>query len=215
MFTQEKPPFNLKLKSTQKLLDYAYNNNWFFTIIENGDTEKINVDIYRVDGLSEEGSLKKTGVYDFTKVSPWKIEIGNIDYKDGPQIVMGVNKATHFDKEESKRLFVFNWDGEKLYKKWTGTRLGFYLKDFYIMDLVDIKGDELVVIDKNKEGRERVLVYYWFDFGFKLLAEGQFYDEILELKYADKNLLEIEYIDKGKKKKTNVSINNGYILNID
>lgn len=128
---------------------------------------------------------------------------------------MGVNKPTYFDREINDRLFVFNWNGEKLYKKWTGTRLGYYLKDFYIIDLLDIKGEELIVIDKNQEGKERLLVYYWLDFGFQLLAESEFYDTIEEVNYLNNNLLGVVYIEQGKKITAKVMVKEGWIIEVD
>ncbi len=214
---QEKPNMDLGLSKNQKLIDYAFNQNWLFAIIEekNENDYKSNIFIYKSENSSDNVKWEKTAEYDFTFVSPWKIKIGNLDYTDGPQVVIGVNKATYFDKEVNNRFFVFNWDGEKLYKKWTGTRLGYFLKDFYIMDLLDIKGEELVVIDQNQDGEERVLVYYWMDFGFQLLAESEFYDIIEEVKYVDNNLLELKYRKQGKKITSMVMIKDGWVIEVD
>lgn len=214
---KEDLPFSLVLNSNQKLIDYTFDEHWLFAIIEEKhivDQERY-IYIYKSDDSSDSERWEKLVEYDFTFVSPWKVEMGNIDYTDGPQVIIGVNKSTYFDKEENDRLFVFNWDGEKLYKKWTGTRLGYYLKDFYIMDLLDIKGEELVVIDKNQEGKERLLVYYWLDFGFQLLAEGEFYDTIEGIKYLDNNLLELAYKNQGKKTTTKVIVKDGWIIEAD
>ncbi|SCG82248.1 hypothetical protein DW1_0639 [Proteiniborus sp. DW1] len=208
---------NLELAPNQKLVDYALNEHWLFAIIEEkslSDKERY-IYIYKLDDFSNKVNWLKVAEYDFTYVWPWKIELGNLDYTDGPQIVMGVNKSTYFDKEVNNRFFVFNWDGEKLYKKWTGTRLGYYLKDFYIMDLLSIKGEELVVIDKNQNGEERLLIYYWLDFGFQLLAESEIYDIIEDVKYLDNNLLELTYNKWGKKFTSRVMVKDGWIIEVD
>ncbi len=216
-FNQEDSQRNIELIPNQKLIDYVFNEQWLFAIIEDkgADNCKRDIYIYKSAGSSKVDKWEKVAEYDFTVVSPWKIEIGNIDYTDGPQVIIGVNKSTHFDKEVNNRLFVFNWNGEKLYKKWTGTRLGYYLKDFYIIDFLDIKGDELVVLDKNEEGMERLLVYYWMDFGFQLLAESKFYDTVEEVKYLDYNLLELVYKNQDKKTSVKVMVNRGQIIEID
>lgn len=216
-FNQENAQCNIGLDSNQRIIDYAFNEQWLFAIVENKSTDdyKRDVFIYKSDDSPRKDKWEKVAEYDFTVVSPWKIKIGNIDYTDGPQVIIGVSKSTHFDKEVNNRLFVFNWDGEKLYKKWTGTRLGHYLKDFYIIDFLDIKGDELVVLDKNQEGRERLLVYYWMDFGFQLLAESKFYESIEEVKYLDYNLLELVYKNQDKKNSVKVMVKEGQIIEID
>lgn len=208
---------NLDLSKNQRIIDYTYNDKWLFSIIEDKeiDNTKIYIYIYKEEESSNNINWHKIAQYDFTEVLPWKIEIGNIDYTDGLQVIMAVNKSTHFDQEQRDRLFAFNWDGEKLYKKWTGSKLGYNLKDFYIMDFLDIKGDELVVIDTNDNREERILVYYWMDFGFLLLAQSEFYSSIEEVKPIDNNLLEIKYIEKGKKFKSKVSINNGWFFKVN
>lgn len=216
-FNKKSIPSSLELAPNQKLIDYALNEQWLFAIIEEKrviDLER-KIHIYRIGDSTEKMNWEKVAEYDFTFVSPWKIELGNLDYTDGPQVVIGVNKTTYFDREVNDRLFVFNWNGEKLYKKWTGTRLGYYLKDFYIIDFLDIKGEELVVIDKNQEGKERLLVYYWLDFGFQLLAESEFYDTIEGIKYLDNNLLELVYKNQGKKTTAKVIIKDGWIIEGD
>jgi len=208
---------SLGLTANQKLIDYTINEHWLFAIVE--EKEVIDQERYIYICKSDESSSKekwlKVAEYDFTYVWPWKIELGNLDYTDGPQLTMGVSKSTHFDKEVNNRLFVFNWDGEKLYKKWTGTRLGYYLKDFYIMDLLSIKGEELVVIDQNQAGEERLLVYYWLDFGFQLLAESEFYDIIEDVKYLGNNLMEIKHKKQGKNLTSRVMIKDGWIIEVD
>jgi len=211
---------NLELASNQKLIDYTLNEYWLFAIIEERDLVdqelyKRYIYIYKLNDSSSKVRWEKVAEYDFTTVWPWKIELGNLDYTDGPQIVMGVNKSTYFDEEVSNRLFVFNWDGKKLYKKWTGTRLGYYLKDFYIMDLLNITGEELVVIDQNQYGEERLLVYYWLDFGFQLLAESDFYDIIENARCLDNNLLEITYRKQGEKLTSKLIIKGGWIIEDD
>lgn len=216
-FSREDNQCNIELNPNQRIIDYAFNDRWLFAIIEDkgaGDCKR-DIYIYKSVVSSKADKWEKVAGYDFTAVSPWKIRLGNIDYTDGPQVIIGVNKLTHFDKEINNRLFVFNWDGEKLYKKWTGTRLGYYLKDFYIIDFLDIKGDELVVIDKNEEGKERLLVYYWMDFGFQLLAESKFYDKIEDVKYLDYNLLELAYENQDKKTSVKVIVKEGQIIEID
>lgn len=214
---QKMDALGLELSSNQKLVDYAFNEQWLFAIIEEKHVidQQEHIFIYKSSSSSDNIKWKRVTEYDFSVVSPWKVKLGNIDYTDGLQVIMGVNKTTHFDKEKNNRLFVFNWDGEKLYKKWTGTRLGYYLKDFYIMDILDIKGDELVVIDQNKDGMERLLVYYWLDFGFHLLAESKFFDSIDEVNHLDNNLLELVCEENGKNASIKVIVSEGKIIEID
>jgi hypothetical protein len=64
--------------------------------------------------------------------------------------------------------------------------------------LVPIKGNELIFISKTLEG-ERVGVYYWFNFGFMMLAQSKDYGNITNISIIRENRIRITY-KKGNKK---------------
>ena len=208
--------YDLKLDEDQELIDYAYNKNYLFAIL--GDKkDKIygnEVCIYRSENLSSKVNWIKVSEYDFSKVLPWKVEIGDIDDSENLELFIGVYKSTHFDNKQNNRMFVFNWDGEKLSKKWTGSQIGYCMKDFYIIDFLDMYGDELIILDKNKDGKERILIYYWLDFGFTLLAESENFDLIEKVEYSNDNLLKLTCRDQGKRFQKEVTVKNGEVVGI-
>jgi hypothetical protein len=78
-------------------------------------------------------------------------------------------------------------------------------------DFVSIPGDELIFIEQLEEGKERLCIYYWFDFGFLLLAESEAYGDITKLTILGENRIQITY--KGKKEEdATLIVKNGKII---
>ena len=130
---------------------------------------------------------------DFEGLKPWKIELADIDGDDTNEILIAVKKTTHYDAEEKNRMFIFNFDGEKLVKKWTGSQTAGDWSDFTVGNLLSIPGDELMFIEPSDNGEEHISIYYWFDFGFQLLAESENYQEIQSLSIIEDNRIQIRY----------------------
>lgn len=150
--------------------------------------------------IFEQGSgqeWKRTYENDFTGLKPWKIATADIDGDNKEEILTAVKKSTHFDKIEDNRMFIFNYTDNILVKKWTGSRIAGRWKDFYAGDLLPISGDELIFVEREADGDEHLSVYYWFDFGFFLLAESKDYKNISDVSIIGSNVLKIKY-DYGK-----------------
>lgn len=211
-----KTAYALKLDENQELIDYVYNKDYLFAILGDKRNRRYGnaVCIYKSENLSSKVNWIKVSEYDFSKVLPWKVEIGDIDDSENLELFIGVYKSTHFDNKQNNRMFVFNWDGEKLSKKWTGSQIGYCMKNFYVIDFLDMYGDELIILDKNKEGKERILIYYWLDFGFTLLAESENFDLIEKVEYSNDNLLKLTCRNQGKRFQKEVTVRNGEVVGI-
>lgn len=149
----------------------------------------------------EQGADKGwTRVYenDFTGLRPWKIRLADIDGDGVEEIVTAVCKVTHFDPEEKNRLFVFNYEDNKLIKKWTGSEIAGRgnWNDFIVGDLLPIPGSEVIFIEQSENGEEHLGVYYWFNFGFQLLAKSGDYKDIQSITITGENLMQITYEGK-------------------
>lgn len=134
---------------------------------------------------------------DFLELKPWKLEVGDIDGDDIQEILIAVRKTTHFDTEEKNRMFIFNYDGSKLIKKWTGSQTGGDWNDFLVGDLLGIKGEELIFVEQAENNEERLSVYYWFDFGFIQIAKSENFKNILNFSISMENSIRMTY-DKDK-----------------
>lgn len=151
---------------------------------------------------------------DFTGLKPWKIRLADIDGDGVQEILTAVQKSTYYDSEEKNRMFIFNFKDNKLVKKWTGSELAGNGKwsDFTAGELLPIKGNELIFIEQSETGEEHLSIYYWFDFGFTLLAESGSYKDIQELSIAGENLMEITYDNS---KDALLTVKDGKIIEAD
>ena len=138
---------------------------------------------------------------DFKQLKPWKIEVADIDGDNNNEILIAVKKATYFDKEVKNRMFIFNYQDNILVKKWTGSQIAGRWREFYVGDFLPIPGEELIFIQQQDDGKERISIYSWFDFGFFMIANSDGYHKIEEINIIDENNLEVTYYILGNGKK--------------
>ena len=80
------------------------------------------------------------------------------------------------------------------------------------MDILPASGDELVFIEQTEDGRERISIYSWFDFGFFRLAVSETYPEIRHMVMTEDKLLEITYYEEGKERSQTLQAANGKLI---
>lgn len=149
--------------------------------------------IYKPSYVKEEIIIQEIYRNDFTKIKPWEIQVCNLDDDNIKDIYVGVYKSTPMFHTIENRPFFFNFDGEKLIKKWTGSKLEHSFSKIKFFDLIGNKNDELIVIEKLDDSREVISVYYWLRFGFVKFAESYKYDNISDFQFIEIN--NIKYID--------------------
>lgn len=123
-------------------------------------------------------SLKEIYRNTLTPINPWAIDTCDIDGDGEPEIFIGVNKGTEYYPEQANRPFFFNFRDNMLVKKWTGSKLRHPFTQISFADINDNGSDELIVIEQIDERTSVISVYYWFGFGFTLLAESSVYEQI-------------------------------------
>lgn len=163
---------------------------------------------------NENGNWKRIYENDFEMLKPWKIKLADVDGDGIQEILTAVYKTAHYDLVYKNRMFIFNYEEEVLSKKWTGSQFAGEWKDFYVGNLLNIPGDELIFIEQLEENAEKISIYYWFDFGFLKLAESERYQDITGLLIINDNSLQITY-DKKYKKTAVLTVEDGKIVEID
>lgn len=146
--------------------------------------------------LKEQGTWKRVYDNNFEDLKPWRIKLGDVDGDGKKEILTAVYKTAHYDEVYKNRLFVFNYENGILTKKWTGSKFAGSWKDFYVTELLEIPGEEIIFIEEAGPNKEKISIYYWFDFGFLKLAESKEYYDIKDLVAIDDNLIQITYDDK-------------------
>jgi len=162
---------------------------------------------------SEDNIWKRIYDNDFAELHPWKIEVADVDGDGTKDLVTAVTKTAHYDKTMKNRLFVFDYLNGILVKKWVGSKFDGTWKDFTTGDLLPIPGEELIFTEQVGDDKNKLSIYYWFDFGFIKLAESEDYKEIISLSIIDKNRIQITY-DKSHKYKAQLSVKDGKIIQV-
>lgn len=165
-------------------------------------------DLFAVFEQEQNREWKRIYENDFKDLKPWKIELADIDGDRKKEILTAVRKTTHFDSEEKNRMFIFNYEDNKLTKKWTGSQIAGTWNDFIVGDLLPMPGSELVFIEQTDNGNEKISVYYWFDFGFMLLAESDGYRDIRDVSIPGENSIQITY-EEGQ---ANLTVQDGKVV---
>jgi len=200
------------LGSGDTIIDAAVLDRTAYAIVSSSGREDYG-DLFGVFLKDRRQVWRKAYTNDFTDLKPWKLEIGDVDGNDIQEILIAVRKTAHFDKEEKNRMFIFQYDGEKLVKKWTGSQTAGVWSDFIIGELLPIPGEELIFLEQSEQGKMKLSVYYWFDFGFVLLAESDDYDNITDVRIIDENQLEMTYGEE-QNQKIVLTMQNGRLIAI-
>ncbi len=99
--------------------------------------------------------------------NPWMITAADVDGDACLDICVGVWKKARFHPVFDNRLFIYSWDGTQIFPKWMGSRLSSPFIDF---DFQDIDGDdivELIALELQRNGLNRIISYKWRGFGFE------------------------------------------------
>lgn len=201
-----------QLSSGERLIDYAREGSIIYAIISTTGDMKYG-DRLLVFTRGEGESWERSYENDFTGLKPWKLILADIDGDTEPELLTAVRKTTFYDKEEKNRLFIFNYTDGKLMKKWTGSDIAGSWENFVTGDLASTKGEELIFISRTREGKERLLVYYWFDFGFLMLAQSGDYEEITEVVIVSENRMRITY-KEGHRKTEQLMLKAGAVIRV-
>lgn len=104
---------------------------------------------------------------DVKGMNPWKIEICNIDGGD-LELAIGVYKESPHHRERAKRVFLYNIDYEKkrLQPKIRISRLNNPLEDFIMKDIDENGQDNIIALEKLKDGTYQLAAYKWTNFSF-------------------------------------------------
>lgn len=207
--------FFLSLTACQgkvKVIDSSRNELYHVSIVSDRSSTNYGNRLI-IETLDHHEDERRRYESDFTGLKPWKVDLADVDGDGNEEILVAVQKTTHFDKEEKNRLFVFNFNGEILTKKWTGSQIAGRWKYFYADDWIGrINGDELIFIEHEDDFGDRLHIYYWFDFGFQLLASSDWYDEIVDVAYIGDNYMQIR-VKEGKRVYTrSFHVKDGHIL---
>lgn len=111
--------------------------------------------------------IKKVWIDENRKHNPWKIMAKDIDGDSQLDICVGVWKKSRFHPVFDNRLFIYNWDGSQIFPKWLGSRLSSPFIDFDFDDIDNDSIPELLSLEIQRNGLNRIMTYKWKGFGFE------------------------------------------------
>ncbi|MBC8079520.1 MAG: hypothetical protein H7X86_04195 [Gorillibacterium sp.] len=205
---------SLESAEQETIIDYAKEGSRVYALVKQKGPSGYR-DYLVINQRVEKGQDQQIFKKDFMQLKPWKIEIADMDGDHEQEIIIAVHKTTHFDAQEKNRLFILNFDGERLYKKWTGSQIAGVWNDFHAEDFLPIQGDELIFIEQVSDNRERICIYYWFDFGFVLLAASEVYGDITAFCVIGENRIQITSHMGQEKKIRTLMVDNGKMIEVD
>ncbi len=198
------------LREQESLIDYASDGQKVYAIVSSTNNQEYG-DILMVFEITKEGNYLREYSNDFPNLKPWKLEVADIDQDGITDILTGVRKTTHYDPVEKNRFFVFNYIEGKLVKKWTGSQIAGTWNDFYVGDFLPAKGEEVLFLSQTKDGREKLGIYYWFQFGFLMLAQSEEYQAVEGVRLTKEGVLQMN-CSRDKEKWIDLTVKNGKIM---
>lgn len=117
---------------------------------------------------------------DLSEINPWKVEFCNLDGGE-EELAIGVFKESPLHKIMAKRVFFYNIGEGRLVPKYRMSRLSYPFDDFALADVDGCGNDELIALERTKDGRFQLGGYQWFGFVFERVYSGEVWDEAYEL----------------------------------
>jgi len=200
------------LKERETVIDYVQETTAVYAIISHSGRSDYG-ELLVIFQKNKSGIWERSYENDFKELKPWKIEVADIDGDGISEILTAVYKTTHFDEEERNRMFIFNYIDGILTKKWTGSDIAGNWNDFIVGDLLPMKGDELIFTQETDGKLEKISIYYWFDFGFLLLADSESYSDIQSVNILKENRLELK-VSTGEKTRVILTLKDNKIVEV-
>lgn len=120
------------------------------------------VKFYKIDP-NKKSSLSLVYENDFTRVKPWAIDAADMDGDHESEVYIGAYRATDY-YEADKRPYFFDWNGEFLTRKWTGSFMSF---DKVIdISFEDFEGDGCYEVKALEQLSDKTLVHRYYKWGY-------------------------------------------------
>lgn len=98
-----------------------------------------------------------------------------------PDVALGVRKKARYHPRLENRPFIYSWNGKTLLPKWRGSRLSRPFTDFTLGDWDGDGTDELVAVERTREGAVALRGYEWNGFGYTGVWDSPAYPALRSL----------------------------------
>lgn len=125
---------------------------------------------------------------DLTDLNPLALATCDLDGDGERELFIKVKKSTSYHPEVINRPFFFNFQSDKLYAKWTGSKFGDPFRDAYFIDYFGEGRDLVFIVGILPQGM-RISAHAWQGFGFQFLGESPIYPWIGQLSQGKQGIV--------------------------
>ena len=134
---------------------------------ENGDSLRVMLEPARTRGTIVLARLETPhGIFTVRKHIPfplYRAVLADLDGDGIPELLLGVVKATRFDRHVRRRLFVYAIRNGALRSVWLGSRVAMPLRDFAVLRRNG--SPMLATLERERNGRSAIGMWTWTSFG--------------------------------------------------
>ena len=164
-------------------------------VIETGERYGNYLRIYDdFDDFNDGKDPRGTAAYEFdlSHLKPLLVQAGDVNHDGKKEISVIVYKETEFHPVPAKRPFFYALTDGCLEKIWLGSRLSRPFTEFILCDMDQDGADEIVSLEKTREGETTVALYQWAGFGFDMVCESEPFSG--EAYFTDNRIYTIEEV---------------------
>lgn len=97
----------------------------------------------------------------------YKMKVADINNDGRVDVLVGVIKKTRMDSVRRKRVFIYNLYKGKISPLWLGSRFGFPITDFEVLNEKGV--NKILTTERDKSGKLLKALYKWKGFGFEFI----------------------------------------------
>lgn len=125
---------------------------------------------------------------ELSKYKPWRVKFGNILGDEEEELLIGFIKKTPLHPIMDKRCFAYkiDWKNKSYIPMYRASRFLQSFTDFTSCDLDKDGYAELFLIEKNRDGSNRLTCYKWHGYGYQLFYKSKDYKKLKEFTKSEK-----------------------------
>jgi hypothetical protein len=135
-----------------------------------GRVETIRVDSRRKETVQVLHGIRKVWGGVWRQSRPWSLAVGDVDGDGRREVALGLFKGTRLWPRPHRTVSFYAWKGRVATRKFSASRLTLPMREFFLLNVDADRADEMLAVERGKDGRWSLATYKWNYFGFDLTA---------------------------------------------